>query len=136
MKGNYIAMENSNKNMTLVNVLIMHYYCYIQFRKHEYINIYGLWSAINVQIYFGFCRNIARTKTQQSTDKASAHNGRKVFMRDSVLPTHASKGLVKLMLVGLFYESEVIVYFLRFIRSRLHVYDWMTKRHWDQDSLT
>ena len=31
-----------------------------------------------------FCRKLARTKTQQSTDKASKYNGRKVFSRVSI----------------------------------------------------
>ena len=33
------------------------------------------------RIFFGFCRKLVRTKTQQGTDKASKHNGRTVFSR-------------------------------------------------------
>ena len=43
---------------------------------------------------FGFCRKLARTKTQQGTHKASEHNGRTVFSRDLVLLMHASTGVI------------------------------------------
>ena len=32
---------------------------------------YSLQATINVQVFFGFCRKFAQTKTQQSTDKAN-----------------------------------------------------------------
>ena len=40
---------------------------------------------------FGFRRKIARTKTQQGTDKASKHNGRTLFSRALVFCTHQQK---------------------------------------------
>ena len=40
---------------------------------------------------FGFCRKLARTKTQQGTDKASEHNGRTVFSWALVFHTHQQK---------------------------------------------
>ena len=46
-----------------------------------YARVYDLWSTINVQVFFGLCRKLARTKTQQISDKASKHNGRKVFLQ-------------------------------------------------------
>ena len=55
---------------------------------------YDLRSTINVQGFFGFRRKLARTKTQQSTDKASDHNGRTVFLWALVLNTRVSTGVV------------------------------------------
>ena len=49
---------------------------------------YNLRSTINVQFFFGFCRKLARTKTQQGTDKASEHNWHTVFSQDLVLHGH------------------------------------------------
>ena len=37
----------------------------------------------NVPVFSGFCRKLARTKTEQITDKASECNGRKAFSRVS-----------------------------------------------------
>ena len=48
----------------------------------EYENFvrYDLQSTINVQVFFGFHRKLARMKTQPKTDKASKHNGRNFFV--------------------------------------------------------
>ena len=43
---------------------------------------------------FIFCRKLARTKTQQCTDKSSENNGHKVFSRDFVLLMRASTGVM------------------------------------------
>ena len=44
--------------------------------------------------FFGLCRKLVRTKTQQSRDKVSKHNRRTVFSRALVLLTRASTGVV------------------------------------------
>ena len=46
------------------------------------------------QFFFRFRREIARTKTQQITDKASKHNRRTVISWYLVLLMHASTGVV------------------------------------------
>ena len=44
--------------------------------------------------FFGFRRKLPHTKTQQSIDKAGAHNGRTVFSQDLLLIMHTSTGVV------------------------------------------
>ena len=46
---------------------------------NKQMHTYDLRSTINIQGFFGFCRKLARTKTQQITYKAIKHNGRIVF---------------------------------------------------------
>ena len=46
------------------------------------------------RVIFGFCRKLARTKTQRSIEKASEHNGHTVFSWVLVLLTRALTGLV------------------------------------------
>ena len=43
---------------------------------------------INFQGFFDFFRRLARTKTEQITDKARKHNGHTIFLRYLVLHTH------------------------------------------------
>ena len=48
---------------------------------YAYIYTYQVQSAKMSPVFFGVCRKLARTKTQQITDKACKHNGRTVFLR-------------------------------------------------------
>ena len=54
-----------------------------------YAIIYQVQSEKNVPgLFFEFCREIARTKTKQSTEKAIEHNGSTLIPRDLVLRCH------------------------------------------------
>ena len=67
-----IVHNAQNKWHALMVVLVV---CLFWARTHE---VYAMHSTIIFQ-GFGFCRKLARTKTQQGTDKASEHNGRTIF---------------------------------------------------------
>ena len=62
-----------------------------------------LWSTINIP-FFGFFRELVHIKTQQSTYKASKHNGGTVFLPYLVLLTIASAVVVS----TLFYHLSSI----------------------------
>ena len=66
--------------------------CSLRFRCSNYN--YNLRSKINVPFLFGFCRKLALTKTQQSTDKASKHNRLTILSHALIFLTHASSGVV------------------------------------------
>ena len=54
-------------------------YCYVDYLQGEFQNIFPGFSG------FGFYRKLARTKTQQGTDKANENKRCAVFSRDLVL---------------------------------------------------
>ena len=63
-------------------------------------------------VFFGFCRKLSRTKTQQSTDKASGHNMRIVFLRYLVFLTPVLTGVVSTLsyhLSSIQYTSSLFV---------------------------
>ena len=68
------------------DTLLWHPWCGIKFIGiYVPIHVWNIQPSANDKcpVFFGFCSKLTRTKTQQSTDKASENNWRTVFKRVS-----------------------------------------------------